>query len=58
MQIKTIANNGYNSALLPNFKQKQLTRFRLISTLDKSGGFIHAEIIAETVSQNKLHEKN
>ena len=48
-EIKTTHNNGYNSALLPNFIQKQLTRFRLISTLDKSGGFIHAEIIAETV---------
>ena len=51
-EIKTTHNNGYNSALLPNFKQKQLTRFRLISTLDKSGGFIHAEIIAETVVCN------
>jgi hypothetical protein len=41
-EIKTTHNNGYNSALLPNFKQKQLTRFRLISTLDYSvfGGVI------------------
>ena len=53
-EIKTTHNNGYNSALLPNFKQKQLTRFRLISTLDKSGGFIHAEIIAETVVMHSL----